>query len=301
MNWYDTNLVLIQATLTGIVLALSVQVPMRFGVFSFAGVGAFAVGAYGTAVLTVDHGQGPVMAILLMALVSAVLVLLLGAIVSHLGGLTLAMATVAFNLILGVVALNAKEWTGGATGRYGVLVDFGANEVWIVTAVVVTLVAATEMGKLGRRTVVVREDPDLAASLGIKVRRYRLAAFAASGALGSVAGSMTIMVRTAITPTDVGFHLTVTALTMIILGGALSWRGAVIGAVLVTWLPEVLLFIGMWQELVYGALVVLAAVLAPRGIYGLFIEARRAWQMRSRRDHVQAEQAGAVPQLAVDQ
>jgi len=67
----------------------------------------------------------------------------------------------------------------------------------------------------------------------------------------------------------------VVALTTIVVGGALSWRGAVIGAILFTWLPTALAFVGDWQELVYGAIVVLAAIFLPAGLYGLWCSVRR--------------------------
>ena len=88
------------------------------------------------------------------------------------------------------------------------------------------LVACSELGRTGRRVNAVRDDPELAASMGIRVRRYRLAAFVVSGALGGCAGCMNILVRSAVSPLDIGFGLIVLALTMIIVGGALSWKGA---------------------------------------------------------------------------
>jgi branched-chain amino acid transport system permease protein len=210
--------------------------------------------------------------------------------VNKLAGLYLAMATVAFDLIITVIANNGGDWTGGATGLYGVLTDFTMSTMFLLTLVALVLVMATERGRTGRRVDAVREDPELAASTGIKVRRYRLAAFVISGALGGLAGSMNVLVRSAVAPTDIGFHLIVLALTMIIVGGSLSWRGAVIGAIIFTWLPDVLTFIGDWQEVVYGLLVALAAIFIPRGIYGWWVDLRK-WIQRKRRAEDQAAEA----------
>ncbi len=102
------------------------------------------------------------------------------------------------------------------------------------------LVALSELGRTGRRVNAVREDPELAASIGIQVRRYRLVAFVVSGALGGVAGSLNTLVRSTVAPLDIGFGLIVLALTMIIVGGSLSWKGALLGAVIFTWLPDLL-------------------------------------------------------------
>ena len=241
MTWYDTNLVLIQATITGLILALSVQVPLRMGVFSFAGAGAYGIGAYAGAILVLDHDMAAVPTIICCTLIGAVVVLVLGLLIFRLNGLYLAMATVAFDLIISVIAINGGELTGGSTGRYGVITDFTMGLMFAIGIAALVLVACSELGSTGRRVNAVREDPELAASMGIRVRRYRLAAFLVSGALGGCAGCINILVRSAVSPLDIGFGLIVLALTMIIVGGALSWKGALIGAIIFTWLPDLLL------------------------------------------------------------
>jgi branched-chain amino acid transport system permease protein len=90
------------------------------------------------------------------------------------------------------------------------------------------------------------------------------------------------MVRSTVGPLDIGFNLIVLALTMIIVGGAMSWKGAVIGAIIFTWLPSLLEFVGKWQTLLYGIIVAVAAVLLPRGIHGVFVDLTR-WIQRRRR------------------
>jgi branched-chain amino acid transport system permease protein len=283
MTWYDTNLVLIQATITGLLLALSVQVPFRMGVFSFAGAGAYGIGCYGGAILVLDYEMGALPTILLCTIGGASVVLVLGLLIYRLNGLYLAMATVAFDLIISVIAINGGDWTGGSTGRYGVITDFTMAQMFTIGIGALVLVAMSELGRTGRRVNAVRDDPELAASMGIQVRRYRLVAFLVSGALGGCAGCLNILVRSAVSPLDIGFPLIVLALTMIIVGGSLSWKGAVIGAVIFTFLPDVLQVVGQWQELIYGIIVAVAAVLLPRGIYGLYVDTKRAvlrWQRR---------------------
>lgn len=282
MSWYDTNLVLIQATITGLLLALSVQVPLRMGVFSFAGAGAYGIGAYLSAILVLDRGWTAIPSIVISAIVGSVVVLVLGLMIFRLNGLYLAMATVAFDLIISVIAINS-DITGGSTGRYGVITPFTMGTMFAIAIAALVLVALSEVGRTGRRVNAVREDPELAASMGIQVRRYRLVAFAVSGALGGVAGSLNTLVRSTVAPLDIGFGLIVLALTMIIVGGSLSWKGALLGAVIFTWLPDLLQSIGEWQELIYGIIVAIAAVFLPRGIYGQYIDIKRAvlrWQRR---------------------
>ncbi|UOY01773.1 branched-chain amino acid ABC transporter permease [Blastococcus sp. PRF04-17] len=282
-SWYFGNLVLIQATMTGLLMALSVQVPLRMGVFSFAGVGSYGLGAYTAALLTIHLQLGSLQAILLAVVATSVIGLLLGLLIARLAGLYLAMATVAFDLIITVIAINGGTFTGSSTGLYGVLSDFTMPMMFTLTLIALGLVVLSEHGKVGRRVHAVRDDQQLAASVGINVRRYRLTAFVVSGALGGLAGAMNVMVRTTIGPLDIGFHLIVLALTMIIVGGAMSWKGAVIGAVIFTWMPTWLAFVGTWQHLIYGFIVAIAAVLLPRGIHGVFVDLTRAIQRRRRK------------------
>jgi branched-chain amino acid transport system permease protein len=282
-TWYYANLVLVQATLTGLLMALSVQVPLRMGVFSFAGVGSYGIGAYTAALLVIHLEMGSLAAIGLAVVFTAVIGLLLGLIIARLAGLYLAMATVAFDLIIGVIAINGGTFTGSSTGLFGVLSDFTMPVMWVLTVVALSLVVLSEHGRVGRRVHAVRDDQQLAASAGINVRRYRLAAFVASGALGGLAGAMYVMVRSTIGPLDIGFHLIVLALTMIIVGGAMSWKGAVIGAIIFTWMPPALEFVGEWRQLLYGVIVAVAAVLLPRGIHGVFVDITRAIQRRRRK------------------
>lgn len=280
--FYDSHLVLIQSTVTGLLMALSIQVPLRLGVFSFAGAGCYGFGAYAAAVLVIRKDLGALEAIGLAVVMTSIIGLVLGLVLARLNGLYLAMATVAFDLIIGVIAVNGGDFTGSSTGLYGVITDFTNSQMYIICVVVVALVAFSELGRVGRRGEAVRDDPQLAASAGVNVRRYRIVAFVASGALGGLAGGMNVMVRSIIQPLDIGFNLIVLALTMIIVGGARSWIGAAIGAVIFTWLPDLLSAVGEWQELIYGILVTVAAVLLPRGIHGMLVDGYR-WGRRRQR------------------
>jgi branched-chain amino acid transport system permease protein len=292
-DFFSSNLVLVQSTLSGLILALSIQVPLRMGVFSFAGAGSYGIGAYAAGILVLRYEFGALTAIALTVVGTAVIGFLLGAVISKLNGLYLAMATVAFDLIISVVAINGGELTGASTGLYGILTDFTMTQMVALTVAALALVAMSEVGRLGRRVDTVRDDPELAASMGINVRRYRLSAFVVSGALGGLAGAMNVLVRSTVGPLDIGFGLIVLALTMIIVGGSRSWKGALIGAVIFTWLPDLLTVIGEWQELVYGVIVAIAAILLPRGIYGVLQDGWR-WAQRTRRDRRAAARGGPV-------
>jgi len=293
-GWYDANLVLVQSTFVGLLLALSVQVPLRMGVFSFAGVGSYAIGAYTAAIVVIRWEAPALLAIAAGALLASFVGWLLALLLHRLGGLYLGMATVAFDLILSVVTTNGGELTGGPTGLFGVIADISMAQIIGVTLIVVLLLAASERGRIGRRVEAVRDDPELAAAMGINVRRYRQAAFVVSGLLGGCAGAINVLLRTTVGPADIGFGLVVLALTMIIIGGAKSWLGALIGAVVFTWLPSILAVVGEWQQIIYGTIVALAAIWVPGGVLGLVTDAYRGIQQRRRLKELAAAGAADV-------
>lgn len=304
MDWYLANTVLLQQTLTTVLLALSIQIPMRAGVFSFAGVGAFGIGGYTSAIAMLHLGWGTWPAIALGMVVPGVLVFLLGLVVQRLTGLYMGMATIAFTLIVAVVAVNGGDLTGGAAGLFGALGDFGLLDIFLVVAVVAALVQVSEAGGLGRRIDAVREDPELANAMGIDVGRYRRATFLASGLVGGLAGGITTLLRSTITPAEVNFHLVVLALTVIVVGGTRSWVGVLIGSVVFVWLPTWLDFVSEWEEFIYGVIVALAAIFLPEGVLGVL---RDLWhRVRTRdlrprdgsRDSDESEQGRPAPRQA---
>jgi len=273
MGFYSSNIVLVQGTFIAFLLGLSVQVPIRFGVFSFAGVARYGIGGYTTAItISHDHWTVPE-AIAAAAIIALAFSLVLGLILRRLSGLYLAMATIAVTLIVEVVANNGGTLTGGPSGLYGVLSNIGTIDLVAVAVVAIALLVLTERGRMGRRIDVVREDPELGMALGINVARYRLAAFLASGLLGAVAGALEVLLLTNIAPSNITFSIVVEALTVVIVGGVRSWLGAAIGAIIVTWLPFVLQSVDKWQDVIYSALIVVAAIFFPGGVLGVLTEA----------------------------
>lgn len=269
IDWYNSNSVLIQQTLTTLLLALSIQIPMRMGVFSFAGVGAYGIGGYTAAMAMLHLGWSTFPAIALGMLVPGVVTYLLGLLVQRLTGLYLGMATISFTLIVSVIAVNGGELTGGASGLFGALGDLTLFDILLVVVVVVALTQLTESRGLGRRIDAVRHDPELANAMGINVGRYRRATFLASGLVGGLAGAITTLLRSTITPAEVNFHLVVLALTVIVVGGSRSWIGVLIGSIVFVWLPTWLDFVSEWEEFIYGVIVALAAVFLPQGVLGV--------------------------------
>jgi branched-chain amino acid transport system permease protein len=292
IEWWDTNIILIQGTFISLLLALSIQYPLRLGVFSFAGVGCYGIGAYTAAIVTIRYEWPALLSIAVGTLLAGAIGYLLGLVVQRLSGLYLGMATISFDLILSVVVTNGGDLTGGPTGLYGAIADLTTTHIIVICAIAVGLLALSERGRIGRKIETVRDDPELALSMGIRVGRLRRNAFLVSGLIGGAAGALQVLQRTAIAPENIGFAPVVLALTMIVIGGSGSWLGALIGAVIFTWLPTVLELAGAYQFIIYGTLVALAAIWVPGGLLGVGQALYRRIELR-RRPRVLVEEASA--------
>jgi len=293
MGWLDQNEFLIGSTLTVFLLAISIQIPLRLGVISFASIGYYAIGGYGTAILMTQHEVSTWTAIVVSTLVAAIVATLLGLIIARLNGLYLAMATVSFSLLLSAIAVNGGSVTGGAVGLYGVIGDVTAWHAAGIALIVILIVSFSERGKIARRFDASREDPQLASAMGINVTMYRRLSFPISGLLGGLAGALAVNLKSAINPESVNFSLIILALTIIIVGGQASWVGALFGSLFFVWLPEILQFVGDWEEVVYGILVVVAAVLIPGGVVGVFNDWRHRREVAKERPSIALKEAAA--------
>ncbi|WP_064076150.1 branched-chain amino acid ABC transporter permease [Prescottella equi] len=302
-DFYFSNIVLIQSTFTVLLLALSIQIQFRMGVFSFAGAAFYGMGSYGAAIFVLHYGFDAISATAAIVAICAATGYLLALILQRLTGLYLAMATVAFVMIVTVVAHNGGELTGGSVGLFGVLTtpEISVPHLAVVCAAVVAAMILTERGSMGRRIEAVREDPELASAMGIDVARYRRTSFVISGVLGALGGALNVLMMTAVAPENVGFPLIVLALTIIIVGGSRSWLGVLIGALIFTWLPVMLEQVGAYQSIVYGVIVAIAAIFMPGGITGVVTDLYRRRDSAALEDEAEAKRrADAAAEAAAE-
>ncbi len=283
-SWYSANATLIQNVLITGLLAFSIQVALRTGIFSLAGIGFYAIGSY-TAALLVKKGWSTVEAMAATTALTILVGYVLAVLLVRLRDLYLAMATFAFDLMIGVIALNWSAVTGGALGVTAIPLAMSTLVIFLTVAVAAVLLTLMERGILGRATVAIREDEELAQSFAVNTRSYRRFTFVVSCLLGAFAGAYHALLFGVVEPTDAGFSLVVLALTMVIIGGYGSWFGALIGAFLLTWLPLRLTSLGSWWPVVYGGLMILIATWVPGGLIGfaqdLFRRGRGGPRLRS--------------------
>jgi branched-chain amino acid transport system permease protein len=267
IDYFSANETLIQQTLVYMILAVSLQVVLRCGVVSLASIGFYTLGSYAAAI-GIKH-DWPVAALLpLIVIASGLLGYAFGKPLAKLRGLYLAMATLAFDLVIPVLLINGGSFTGGALGLYAIPLAVSTGTLAIIVVIVLVAVSQMERGWMGRASLALRADENLARSMGVRVTRERYLAFAVSAALGGLAGGLSAMLFRAVSPASGGFALITLGLTMAIVGGRDSWLGAVVGAYIITWVPEWLRFVGPWRSLVFGLVLVAVIMFFPDGLLG---------------------------------
>lgn len=291
-EWWQGNETLLQTLFTYYIFGLSIQIVLRAGVFSLASAGTWAVSGYTTAIL-VERGVAWPLAVVAGLILAAIISLGIAVLFGRLSGLYLGMATIAFDLLVVSVAYSWDSVTGGALGLYGIPREVTGIHA-LVLAVGATLVVALLQGWSGGRAVdLMRADLTLARTVGINVLALRRNAIVLSGVMGGLSGAISPLIFGVLGPSDGGFSLVVLGLTIVVIGGSGSWLGPVLGALVVTLLPELLRFVEQWRDLVYGAIVVVMVIFAPRGLIG-FLPWLRG-RFRSRR---QARLIGSASEAA---
>lgn len=298
-EWVSDNETLLQTVMVYYIFGLSIQVVLRAGVFSLASAGMWAIAGYATAWMLDRDIAWPLavaVSLVLVLVISLGLALSLG----RLSGLYLGMATIAFDLIVVSLAYTWESVTGGAIGLYGI-----PRDVTVLHAVLLAVVATVVVGLLqsragGRALDALHTDATLASSVGINVGRARIYCIVLSGVLGGLSGAISPLIFGVLGPGDGGFALVVLGLTIVVIGGSRSWIGAAVGALIVTFLPEVLTFMDEWSSAVYGVLIVVMVIFAPQGLTSIVARIGRAVRNRggARED---AGSSGPAPMGTADQ
>lgn len=258
----------------------------------------YALGAYGSAILEGKASLSPVIAWPLAVLVGMGIAWAISFPVLRLQGHYLALATLAFGLIVATLLAQGGAFTGGHDGiivpvaaRLGEFVSARLAYIVVGTAVVAYWMVRNLTGSsVGRALRSLRDDPDAAAALGIPVARYRIASFVMAAALASVAGILYAHVAQVVTPEVFGFSTSIQILLMVVIGGMGHRLGGVVGAAAVILIPEFLYGLAGAKNITFGLVVLLLLLFLPRGLMGIPTHVRRLTR-RGRAAGVKAEGA----------
>jgi len=235
-----------------------------------------AIGAYGATLFTARYGLPFWISIPLAAAISALIGAALGFPARRLTGLYLALATLGFLQIVQLAIEEFADITGGVRGmkvpkpellaglrvsEYGIyLVVLGvcALAIWVARNIL--------RSRIGRELNAIRLSPHAAQALGISVARVKLTAFALSAAFAGVAGGLMAVVVGFIDPVEFGVSASLRQITFIVVGGMGSVAGSVIGASVLSALPEALRPVKEYSDIIYTLILLGFLLFVPRGL-----------------------------------
>lgn len=246
------------------------------GQISLGHAGFFGLGAYASAALPAHAGAHPALALVIGAVVVGFLAFVIGRPILRLKGHYLAMATLGMGILIFLVISNERQITGGPDGMIVERLTLGGWRVtgtetwyWITAAVlfvVVTLTLNLIESPTGRAMRALHDSEVAARTTGIDVDTYKLMAFCISAVFAAVAGSISALYAGFVTPDKVSFLHSVTLVTMVVLGGMGSTYGGLLGAAVLTMLPQFLTVVDEFQDALFGLILMVIMITLPRGL-----------------------------------
>ena len=246
--------------------------------------GAFAaIGGYATAILSTRYGVSFWVCLPISALVSAAVAALIGLPILRLRGVYFSMITLSLTEVTRLIMLNGGALTNGVDGfsniPQAVLLD-GPIQFYLLSAVLVLLgalliwrISASRIGSVFRS---MRQNEDLASSLGIDITRYRIIAFAIASGMGGIAGSFFAESQQNIFPGTYTISDSISFMLYCFLGGLDFVLGPMVGAWLLVFAFEFLDALQRYQSLLYGVLMITVMLFLPNGLLSVFLRRRRA-------------------------
>ncbi|MCO5072954.1 MAG: branched-chain amino acid ABC transporter permease [Rhizobiaceae bacterium] len=273
---------LINLMLVYVVVAQGLNLILGFaGMFAFAHGAFMAIGAYVSALLMNTLGVPYLIALPMAGLAAAFVGCVIGIPAIRVSGLYLAMVTIGVSEIVQWVLRHWKPVTGGTDGMLVASPTFFGVEfsddfqsfyvIFVVCALMTVLAQFVIRSRLGRAFVAIREGEIAAQSSGINVARTKVFAFAISAFYAGIGGSLFSLTQHYINPENFNLYQTIMQFCMVIVGGSASLIGPFIGAVILTWLPELLRNAQAFQEIGFGLLLIVFVIFMPRGLAGLLI------------------------------
>lgn len=246
------------------------------GQISLGHAGFYGVGAYASAILAGRYGWPPLGAMAAGAAAAGAISFAVARPILLLKGHYLAMATLGLGIIIYIVLTTEARWTGGPDGM--AVPPFGAFGwdlsgekawYWVVAALLLFAIwlALNLMDSPVGRALRALHGSEVAAQVaGVDTARYKVMIFVVSAIFASTAGSLSAHYIGFITPNVSGFFHSIELVTMVVVGGMASTFGAVIGAVILTMLPQVLSRFEGFELIAFGLILMLTMIFVPKGL-----------------------------------
>jgi len=235
------------------------------------------LGAYTSGILTATYGVNPWLALTAGLLISGGTAFLLGVPALKLRGYYLAMATLGFGIIVYIILNEAHKLTGGPSGLAGIpSLSLGVLTlntprrlylfIWATAGVILALSANLVDSRVGRALRALHDSEAAAQSLAVDTPALKLKIFVWSALYASLAGSLYAHTLNFIAPSSFSFMFSIKLVTMVVLGGMASIWGSLLGAAVLTVLPELLTLFHDYEVIVFGAILMAVMIFLPRGL-----------------------------------
>ncbi|OFW57593.1 MAG: hypothetical protein A2133_03420 [Actinobacteria bacterium RBG_16_64_13] len=246
------------------------------GQLSFGHSAFYGIGAYTAAILSMKADFPTLAALVIGALVAGAIALIVGRPVLKLRYFYLALATIGLGQIFLVLVQQLRTITGSTTGLAPVPTlnifgfDFNTNLrqyylIWVVAVVIILFIDRALKYRMGRALRAIATSEVASKSLGVRTPNWKLLAFVASAVICGLAGGLYAFVSMAVTPNSFTFTAAILPIVMMLLGGGSVW-GAVIGAVLMTWVMNGFAGIQQYSGVVYSVIMILLLIFLPAGL-----------------------------------
>ncbi len=270
---------IVQTIAYQVLIAVGLSLLMGYtGQGSIAHPGFAAIGGYLSTIFVTRYGVPFWAAVPASALFAGATGYLLGFPALRLSGHYLLLVTLGFLQIVHVILMNGGDLTGGAAGMRAAVpvigpVRFGSTDMlyWLiipVTFVMVVLAFNVVDSRIGRAFTAIRDSEVAAAAVGIDVARYKTLAFGISSFYAGLAGALYAPIIGFLDPTEFTILTAIAQITFLVVGGLYSLWGAILGAVIMTMVPEMLRAAQEYRELAFGVILLLFLLFAPAGIAG---------------------------------
>ena len=237
------------------------------GLFSFGHAGFMAIGAYMTTMMTVKLGLPFIPALLVGGLSAALISLVIGKFTLNLKGDYFCIATLGFGEAIRLI-LDNIQYFGGSRGWAGIPLYTTFWNVMIIDVVAIIVMVFIINSRHGRNMKAIREEELASQIVGIDVFRYKMTSLGISALYAGVAGGMLAHYLGYLQPLMFQMVKSTELTIIVIFGGLGSITGSVIGAILLTALPEILRDFYQWRLVIYGLAVIAIMISRPRGLMG---------------------------------
>lgn len=257
------------------------------GIFNFAHLAFFGIGAYAAAILAKTAGWPPLLAIPMGGLAAVLAAVLVSLPILRLRGIYVILVTFAFSQLAVQIIVSQAHITGGSLGMTflpGIRIgdhDFVRDgRIGYYYLTLATLIASTALlhwfvrSRTGMALVALRDQEDYARARGVSIVRTRLVTLAVSALFTGVAGGLFAIYLRVAAPNVFGFEIMALALSMLLVGGAGTINGPIAAAFLLTFVAEALVGIGAWRHVLIAAMIVLVLLRFPGGLDAAFTHLR---------------------------